>query len=818
MPNNMHDSAMMICYRECLSNLSKFNGGEEYKIFQFISNIERIGKMIDANENILHCMCTAKLDGEARRWYDDNMSLTQWEQLKFALLERFTRCDSSSKLFEQLKERKQKTDETITSYYDAIIKLCHEYDPSMSQKMIISWLENGINDSLKIPIKRQMKALSDSARTTQAFFKIAKDEQEPQEENVPERETTAPYVPYFSNTVSTTLKTPENIHPNESQHLHQTQTTNTREVNNLYQQQKHFNVQPRSPPRIRHIPSQHRSFNLQSQSSTSRRNIQHIPTEHAASNNSSTMNMRQYGPCSICQRNNHRTIDCYYKKPFGCFLLAGTRDGGHSSKLKQHPSTNYNITSKFSSPIFINVQVNGKRQHAIIDTGSAVSIINQQLLKNIHHKKFMYKHKSHKSANSTSINIIGEIQLEIKIQGHTTLILADVATNIITDLLLGNDWIAENNVIIDSPQRHIFLTDKYYQIIATTPFIKPPDIHLPILLIDEITLPPYSEKLINVKTASPIKNTIDVLFEPAHNLYSKQILLANAILKMENNTSQIMIINVNDRQRTLSKNTKLGHISYQTELNNYCILPVLSEDENYQPTYSKSFNYKRNNTRKSGSCDPLFREKRKVRFADFTCGKEHDEAQQHRCYVCQEQFLSRNDLQQHLCQKCYPLEMREQIEKLTQHIEDIKPQQQLYNGKPLDYDDTLIGVHAQNEPSNEIGIISDDDIEQNRPVNQHSHQRQPLTRNQRKNRKKREKRYQFEIIRSVYYKFTTRNIKKILIFMNIPYVNFNVVGKMLFLGVKNEHIRKQADEILHSGIFTEEHYYRIRKHLHLDQE
>ncbi|CAF4851876.1 unnamed protein product, partial [Rotaria socialis] len=74
--------------------------------------------------------------------------------------------------------------------------------------MIISWLENGIKDSLKIPIKRQMKALSDSARTTQVFLKIAKDEQELQEENVPERETTAPYVPYFSNTVSTTLKTP----------------------------------------------------------------------------------------------------------------------------------------------------------------------------------------------------------------------------------------------------------------------------------------------------------------------------------------------------------------------------------------------------------------------------------------------------------------------------------------------------------------------------------------------------------------------------------------------------------------------------------
>ncbi|CAF4654161.1 unnamed protein product, partial [Rotaria magnacalcarata] len=77
--------------------------------------------------------------------------------------------------------------------------------------------------------------------------------------------------------------------------------------------------QQRSPPRIRHIPSQHRSFNLQSQSSTSRRNIQHIPTEHAAPNNSSTMNMRQYGPCSICRRKNHRTIDCHHRKTFGCF-------------------------------------------------------------------------------------------------------------------------------------------------------------------------------------------------------------------------------------------------------------------------------------------------------------------------------------------------------------------------------------------------------------------------------------------------------------------------------------------------------------------
>ena len=60
-------------------------------------------------------------------------------------------------------------------------------------------------------------------------------------------------------------------------------------------------------------------------------------------------------------------------------------------------------------------------------------------------------------------------------------------------------------------------------------------------------------------------------------------------------------------------------------------------------------------------------------------------------------------------------------------------------------------VHVQNEPSGGIKIISD----------------QPLTKNQRKNRKKRANRYRFEIIRKIYNKFTDTGIKKILIFMNI---------------------------------------------------
>ncbi|CAF5024393.1 unnamed protein product, partial [Rotaria sp. Silwood1] len=349
----------------------------------------------------------------------------------------------------------------------------------------------------------------------------------------------------------------------------------------------------------------------------------------------------------------------------------------HSSNKQQNPSTiNYTL-SKLLTPIYINVQVNNKQHQAIVDTGSAVTIINQQLLKKIYHKEFIYKKKLHKSANCSSINIIGEIQLEIKIQGYKTFILADVATNLITDLLLGNDWITTNNVIIDTPQRCIFLTDQKRHILTAAQFVKPSHLQLPVLLADEITLPPHSEKCIDIKVLSSMTNISEALFEPAAYLYLKQIFLTNALIKLEDNRSQIMIMNANDRQKTLSKNTPLGYISYQSKVNNYLILPVLSGKRTDRSTITRTNLYRRNHSFADRSWVPSANPKRKVQSLDLTCRMDNNDEQQPQCYVCQEKFLSRNDLQHHLRQKCYPSEMREQIGKLTQHIENTKQRQQL---------------------------------------------------------------------------------------------------------------------------------------------
>ena len=212
-------------------------------------------------------------------------------------MERFTTSDSSSKIFEQLKERKQRADEPITSYHDPVIKLCHEYDATMSQKMMISWLENGIKDSLRIPIKRQMKPLSEAARTTQAFLKIAKDEQELQEENLLTSEATSSHAPYFANTVSTTLQQTKGVHQNTQIQHDSPQRFTTSHSNGLYQQQKNFHEQQRSFPSIHRTSAQHHSFVTRPQTGKTRHNTQYNQSRNVTPFKSPSNNRRRFNSC-----------------------------------------------------------------------------------------------------------------------------------------------------------------------------------------------------------------------------------------------------------------------------------------------------------------------------------------------------------------------------------------------------------------------------------------------------------------------------------------------------------------------------------------
>ncbi|CAF4579648.1 unnamed protein product, partial [Didymodactylos carnosus] len=102
----------------------------------------------------------------------------------------------------------------------------------------------------------------------------------------------------------------------------------------------------------------------------------------------------------------------------------------------------YQNPSPKSSLSIIKVNVNGRWVKALVDTGSSTTIIGENLLRKLHHKKIQnrYKIKSYRTANNSELVTNGNVELKVKRNNLRTTIMADISTTICTDLILGTDW------------------------------------------------------------------------------------------------------------------------------------------------------------------------------------------------------------------------------------------------------------------------------------------------------------------------------------------------------------------------------------------
>ncbi|CAF4493417.1 unnamed protein product [Didymodactylos carnosus] len=300
----MTDQALMACYKESLINMEKFNGDGTRTIDQFFSNIKRIGSIVNAQEYVLYCMATSKLDAEAARWYENNSTIiTTWSMLKAAMTERFKPLESASKAFQKLIERKQQPDESVTNYYDSIVKLCSKYDPKMPTKMIVSCLENGIKTELKTQIKRQMKLISEDEWTPQIFLKVVRNEDELQQDEQQKFQATQPYFIYNTDTTASVTS-----RPFSRQYLSQlvSQPPSSLPCHQQMPYQQKTSIRQRTPVSRTEYYQQTPPF------SQNRDGVQNLLPH-------TNQVKPQLTPCLICKRANHRTIDCYSRKSSGRF-------------------------------------------------------------------------------------------------------------------------------------------------------------------------------------------------------------------------------------------------------------------------------------------------------------------------------------------------------------------------------------------------------------------------------------------------------------------------------------------------------------------
>ncbi|CAF4587004.1 unnamed protein product, partial [Rotaria sp. Silwood2] len=628
----MADSTLLAKARKArFDDLPNFSGYPSEDVERFLKCIKNITKANAESENkeILEIV-RGKLTQSAGLWFDNNEhNFKKWSDFEVQFRNRYFSTTMIHKKFDQLKQRKQLHNEPVTAYIDDVINLCREIDPAMSDSIIIQHLMSGINPDFKKEISRHEACLYN----LNEFLKYAKIEQDLHDTfdksqqlsfEYTQRNILNNYQPFTS--VTTTVEQPrQQLHfMKQNKFLSHTLSTQSSPSN------RNSNNQPAAqstyiPDKQNYLKSQQKIFKNK-----------YINNQPAS--------QQQDNFCKVCGRRNHRSHDCYYKRTTGCFNC----DGGVPSHYIK-PSTTT------SSPVYIKIRVNEQPTEAIVDTGSAISIIDSNFLKTLHHQNFIHNEFICQTANSTPLKIIGQIKLEIRIKSITTYVIAHVATNLITSLLLGNDWINSNHVHLFGDQQHLTILNQHNQSISI-PYVGPTSINYPALLIDQITLSPYSQILVDI--SCEINNDNNLLFEPYSNYASKFIFIPHTLQNINNHKAKILLINAQNQQTVLPRNTRIG---------------TLSRPSTHTICYSTSSPTKQNSSFNKYN-QSTFRNSIKPKYRAVT--NKHDNSNEEKidilCDNCNEYFLSGNDLQKHLRAKCYSTEIRQKIFDLTKHIENEK--------------------------------------------------------------------------------------------------------------------------------------------------
>ncbi|CAF3208899.1 unnamed protein product [Rotaria sp. Silwood2] len=90
-----------------------------------------------------------------------------------------------------------------------------------------------------------------------------------------------------------------------------------------------------------------------------------------------------------------------------------------------------------STPLIVKLRVNNTFINITVDTGSAKTIINIKTLQNLKYRpSIRYKKNTHQTANNSELHTIGLVRLKIKLKGISTFVLAKVAIDLCTALVL----------------------------------------------------------------------------------------------------------------------------------------------------------------------------------------------------------------------------------------------------------------------------------------------------------------------------------------------------------------------------------------------
>ncbi len=287
-------------------DLTSFSGQPSEDAERFLKSIKNITKTTNEAENREALeIVRGKLTQAAGIWFDNNEAkFKTWSDFEAAFRNRYVSSTTTSKKFEQLKQRRQKPSELIINYCDEIINLCREVDLRMSDSMIIQHLLSGLNPNIRKELSRRESAMDsldeflryakieqDLNDTFEKFGEMSMDPQQPQFD----------FSRFPNSTTTAAVDTRPRNYQNNSRNYQSTQQGYTQSSDS----QRNSDTQRTDQP--------------QTSSQSTRRTYSRQTWRNQNQTTSQANPPQKNLPCLVCNRTNHRTVDCRYKKPSGCF-------------------------------------------------------------------------------------------------------------------------------------------------------------------------------------------------------------------------------------------------------------------------------------------------------------------------------------------------------------------------------------------------------------------------------------------------------------------------------------------------------------------
>ena len=291
--------------KEAMKKILEFSGESvDLDIDEWLFDLTNLFSVMKLNDETRILETMGKLTGPALRWYQENLrSFTTWQSAEQSLRNRFKEYTSDSQVLQEFFQIRQEENQSVISFYENVMKKYKRARTCISEQQVITLLQTGVKNSLKEFLFRNEKDITKPEEWLQHARQEEHIQKRIQQQRNDQSIETAEQ-PFF-----------ESIAPVAAVQL---ESSNIRPSNKGGQAR--INRHP-TEPSSHHNPMNNRTQRTQNQYPNNR--IQR--TQNQYQNNrinrklSLGNNTQQTGPCLVCNRKNHPTKECFYKKENGCF-------------------------------------------------------------------------------------------------------------------------------------------------------------------------------------------------------------------------------------------------------------------------------------------------------------------------------------------------------------------------------------------------------------------------------------------------------------------------------------------------------------------